>query len=98
MPYTAEAATLCANPDCTQEKNHPGLCTGNNANVPTYAMTITHLAREYRSYGDAGELIPADEYVGIVNRLHAAADRAGIDRPDAARDLFDEINAEPVEA
>lgn len=27
MPYTTEAATLCANPDCTRAKRHPGLCT-----------------------------------------------------------------------
>lgn len=62
----------------------------------TYAQTVTRLAREHRSYGDAGTLIPAAEYVQIVNRLHAAADSAGIDRTVAARDLFDEINAEPV--
>lgn len=65
---------------------------------PTYAQTVTRLAREYRSYADAGHLIPADKYVGIVNRLHAAADRARIDRVTAARDLFDEVNAEPVKA
>lgn len=179
MPYTTEAATLCANPACTRAKRHPGLCTDeiaartgltaeqvqtvldfeaafaadNPQNIqagdqvklaiseepdpvtatvvrvyrdaigslvadvqirpgdvrpqnvefltrvdPSYAQTVTRLAREYRSYGDAGQVIPADEYVGIANRLYAAADKAGIDRSDAARDLFDEINAEPVEA
>lgn len=65
---------------------------------PTYAQTVTRLAREYRSYADAGKLIPAVEYVGIADRLHAAADAAGIDRPIAGRDLTDEINAEPVKA
>jgi hypothetical protein len=65
---------------------------------PTYAQTVTRLAREYRSWHEAGEVIPPAEYVQIVNRLHAAADKAGIDRHIAARDLFDEINAEPVKA
>lgn len=63
---------------------------------PTYAQTVTRLAREYRSYGSVGELISPADYAQIVDRLHAAADRAGISRSDAARDLFDEINAEPV--
>lgn len=66
--------------------------------APTYAQTVTRLAREHRSWHDAGELIPPDEYVQIVNRLHVAADKAGIDRRVAGRDLFDEINAEPVTA
>lgn len=63
---------------------------------PTYVQTVTRLAREYRSYAEAGELIPPAEYVRIVNRLHVAADAAGIDRAVAARDLSDKINAEPV--
>jgi hypothetical protein len=93
MTWTAEARTLCADPTCNRLTRHVGEC---DDGAPSYAQTVTRLAQEYRSYSTAGELIPPADYVGIVNRLHAAADAAGIDRPIAARDLFDEINAEPV--
>jgi len=93
MSWTPEASTLCADPTCSQPKRHTGDCNGT---APTYAQTVTRLAREYRSYSDVGEPIPPADYVQIVDRLHAAADLAGIDRPEAARDLVEEINAEPV--
>jgi hypothetical protein len=93
MSRTSEALAYCANPVCIQPKRHGGECDGDS---PTYAQAVTRLAREYRSYGDASKLIPPADYAGIVNRLHAAADNVGINRADAAQDLFDEINAEPV--
>ena len=121
MPHTTEAATLCANPDCTRAKHHPGLCTDEIAartgltveqvqtvfdfeaetpatSEPTFARTVTRLAREYRSCLPDNAAIPPWHYVRIMNQLHVAADMAGISHHDAAKDLFDEINAEPVTA
>lgn len=62
----------------------------------SYAQTVTRLAREYRACCPADGPIPTADYRRIVNQLHVAADAAGINRPDAARDLFDEIDAGPV--
>jgi len=63
---------------------------------PTYAQTVTRLAREWRSCRPVGKPVPASDCTRIVSQLHAAADVIGISHSDAARDLFDEIHAEPV--
>lgn len=62
---------------------------------PTYAQTVTRLAREYHQLVSNGEAPPV-AYFSLTERLHVAATNAGIDRVTSVRDLKDEINAEPV--
>lgn len=63
----------------------------------TYAQAVTRLARQYHLATPADGVISTEDYVDIVNRLHAAADRAGISRKNAALDLIDEIKAPAVQ-
>jgi len=93
MTDTAEAPTLCANPTCAQPKRHIGDCD----DAPSYAQTITRLAREYHQLVDGGAPPPV-AYFSLTGRLNDAAVNAGIGRVTSVRDLKDEINAEPVEA
>lgn len=64
---------------------------------PTYAQTVTRLAREYHQLVDAGEAPPV-AYFSLTERLNVAAVNAGIDRVTSVRDLKDAIDAGPVEA
>lgn len=64
---------------------------------PTYAQTITHLAREHHQLVDGG-MAPPVAYFSLTGRLNVAAMNAGIDRVTSVRDLKDEINADPVKA
>jgi hypothetical protein len=67
------------------------------ATAPSYAQTVTRLAREYQRLVDNGEAPPV-AYFQLTDRLHAAAAGAGIDRMTSVRDLKDEIEAGPVTA
>lgn len=93
MTYTVEASTLCANPDCTQPKHHAGECD----DAPSYAQTVTRLAREYHQLVNDGAAPPV-AYFSLTGRLNDAAVNAGIDRVTSVRDLKDEIDAESVKA
>lgn len=84
----------CAN--CLQR----GLLTTQNdteASAPSYAQTVTALAREYRAAKVNGR-IPQASHQGIVDRLVTAAAVAGVAEGDALDDLFDEVAAPPVQS
>lgn len=70
----------------------PGPRTSIEKPLPSYAQTVTRLAREYRGKLDSSEARNA-----LLDELFTAAGAAGISVPDALDDLFDEINAEPVQ-
>lgn len=62
---------------------------------PTYAQTVTRLAREYgHAYQDS--TISRDDLESMTGKLMDAAYPAGISAADATADLFDEIDAGPV--
>lgn len=64
---------------------------------PTYAETVTRLAREYGPvYKDS--TISRDDLESMTGKLMDAAYPAGINAADATADLFDEIDAGPVGA
>ena len=60
---------------------------------PTYAQTVTHLAREYGPAYKNGT-ITRDDIETMTGRLMDAAYPAGISAADATADLFDEIDAD----
>ncbi|ACU71853.1 hypothetical protein Caci_2944 [Catenulispora acidiphila DSM 44928] len=171
MPQTTEAAALCANPECTREKKHPGLCSDDIAartgltvkqvqtvldfearmavenpqniqagdqvkltisecpdlvtgtvvrvyldaigslvadiqigddvrpqNVkfltrvdPSYAQTVTRLAREYHVAKATGQM--SDRMIAtMLAKLRTAAGCAGVSAEDAYNDLWDEVD------
>lgn len=64
---------------------------------PTYAQTVTRLARGYRDALSAGH-DANDIQRNTLYVLFPVAGAAGISESDAVADLFDEIDAEPVVA
>lgn len=63
--------------------------------APSYAQTVTALARQYHELAVDGE-VPPNEYFRITTELHAAADAAGISSAVADEDLAEELQAEPA--
>lgn len=67
------------------------------SDTPTYAQTVTALAREYHGSAVDGE-VPPSVHFRITTELHAAAARVGIDADTANEDLAEEVQAAFVEA
>lgn len=64
---------------------------------PTYAQTVTRLAREYGpKYKDG--TITRDDLEVVTDQLVSAAYAVGISAADANADFFDEVDAGPIEA
>lgn len=62
---------------------------------PSYAQTITRLAKEWRAAETSAPdgRIPKPAFAATFKQLHEAAERAGIPEDDAHTDLYDEIHA-----
>lgn len=64
----------------------------------TYAQTVTRLARLANRLEAEDGGMSEQEFYEIEDRLHAAADRAGIPHEVAEADYMDEVKAGPVVA
>lgn len=64
----------------------------------TYAETVTRLARLANRLDADGDGMTEEDFYDIAERLHAAADRAGISHAIAESDYMAEVAAGPVGA
>lgn len=67
------------------------------SHAATYAQTVTRLARDYRNALDDNTMCQ-EVREPILNQLFDMAHAVGISSKDAVNDLFDEIEAGPVNA
>lgn len=93
MPYTTEAATLCANPDCTRTKRHPGLCTDEIATRTGLTIEQVQTVLDFEAATPA--MTPARDALCAFYAANPDVENAVGDvflaLPEALRDQLDEL-------